>query len=324
MKKSAMDLAAGRGDAKSHVSRILFYGGIQSFIFASLQSGMFSMLFDDQDEDYIDKKQERIANTMTDGLLRGVGVTGATISAIKNGIIRFMHENEKDYNADYMNAVVDMLNVSPTIGSKVRKLKSAGDTYKWNKEVMKEMGLDIENPALYAVGNVVSATTNVPLDRLATKINNLKGASDAENAVWQRIAQFMGYNRWDLGMDKPVAVIEAKEKIKKVKKKKAKFVQNVKKESKVVEKQIEINSKVEQEKILQDKGLLVDPKCSNVSTKGIRCKNSVAKAGQKCTIHESVVMRESGKETQCKKVKSDGKRCKMQTPNKSGYCYYHD
>jgi len=285
---------------------------------------MFAMLFDDQDEDYVNKKQERVANTMVDGLLRGVGVTGATISAIKNGIIRFMHENDKDYNADYMNAVVDMINISPTIGSKVRKLKSAGDTYKWNKEVMKEMGLDIDNPALHAIGNVVSATTNIPLDRLVTKINNLKGASDAELAVWQRIAQFMGYNRWDLGMDKPVAVIEAKEKIKEKKKEKAKFVQEIKKESRIVEEQIEINAQVEQEKILEEKGLLVDPKCSSVKSGGERCDISVNKAGDKCTVHESVVIRESGKKTQCKKIKADGKRCKVQTPNKSGLCYYHD
>ena len=92
-----------------------------------------------------------------------------------------MHENEKEYNADYANVVIDMLNVSPTVGSKVRKLKSAGDTYKFNKDVIPRMGFDIENPGLYAAGNVVSAITNVPLDRLVTKVNNLKGAVDTEN-----------------------------------------------------------------------------------------------------------------------------------------------
>ena len=184
MKKSAMDLASGRGDAKSHVSRIAFYGAIQSLIFAGLQNGMHAMFFDDdlaEDEDFKNKKWDRIIGTMQDGLLRGLGVAGASISAIKNGIIRFMDENEKDYNQDYMNVVVDMLNVSPTIGSKVRKLKSAGDSYKWNKDVIPEMGWDIENPGLYSIANVVSATTNVPLDRMVSKINNMKGAADTSN-----------------------------------------------------------------------------------------------------------------------------------------------
>ncbi len=30
------------------------------------------------------------------------------------------------------------------------------------------------------------------------------------------------------------------------------------------------------------------------------------------------------KKIQCRKRKNDGKRCKMQTSSKSGYCYYHD
>ena len=34
--------------------------------------------------------------------------------------------------------------------------------------------------------------------------------------------------------------------------------------------------------------------------------------------------RKDGKKTQCRKRKSDGKRCRMQTASKSGYCYYHD
>tara|TARA_Y100001951_G_scaffold31475_1_gene24644 strand:- start:208 stop:861 length:654 start_codon:yes stop_codon:yes gene_type:complete len=217
-----------------------------------------------------------------------------------------------------------MLNVSPPLGSKVRKLKSAGDEYKWKKDVMKEMGMDIDNPAFHAIANVISATTNVPLDRLVTKTNNLKGASDAQNATWQRIAQFMGYNRWDLNMDKPIAVQQAKDKIKKEKKDKAKFIQEEKKEKARVELQNKINDQVEQEKILQKQGKLEDPKCSFASTKGARCKKSVANAGDRCTIHEIVEQNETGKKAQCKKMKNDGNQCKMQTSNKSGLCYYHD
>ena len=313
MKKGAMDLSSGRGDPKAHVSRILYYGGIQGMIFASLQSGMFSMLFDDElDEDYIDKKQERVLNTMTDGLLRGTGVAGASVSAIKNGVIRFMNENEKGYNQDYMNVVVDMLNVSPTIGSKVRKLKSAGDSYKWNKDVIPEMGFDIENPGIYSAANVVSATTNVPLDRLVTKVNNLKGAIDTENETWQRIAMFMGYNRWDLGMDKPEAVVEAKKVVKEKKKVIAKEKREEKKKIELKEKEKEGEEKQEQQK---KEGKQVT--C-------LVCKLPIAEGKKYCTIHEKKEQNETGKKAQCKKVKTDGSQCKMQTSNKSGLCYYHD
>ena len=43
-----------------------------------------------------------------------------------------------------------------------------------------------------------------------------------------------------------------------------------------------------------------------------------------CTIHEKVEQRKDGAKSQCKAIKSNGKRCKMQTSSKSGYCYYHD
>ena len=35
------------------------------------------------------------------------------------------------------------------------------------------MGLDINNPALEAIANVVSGTTNVPLDRALHNVNNV-------------------------------------------------------------------------------------------------------------------------------------------------------
>jgi hypothetical protein len=327
MKKSTMDLASGRGDAKSHVSRIAFYGAIQSMIFAGLQSGMFSMLFnDDLPEDYMDKKTERMAHTMTDGLLRGIGVGGASVSAIKNAIVTFMKENDKEWNADYDKVWIDLLNVSPPIGSKVRKLKNAGNTWQWNKDLIPKMGLDIENPGFYAGANVISATTNVPLDRLITKVNNIKGAMDVENEAWQRIAQLMGYNRWDLGMDKPKAVEEAKEELKAEKAVIRKQEAEIKKQQKKIEKEQEEKRQEEENKKLQkeEKKKGKEVMCAAISKSGKRCKTKVVSGKSYCTVHEKTEQRVDGKQAQCKKIKKGGKRCKMQTSNKSGYCYYHD
>ena len=53
------------------------------------------------------------------------------------------------------------------------------------------------------------------------------------------------------------------------------------------------------------------------------CKKK-ATSGGFCTIHEEVKQSKSGKKVQCKKIKSDGKRCGMKTSSSSGYCYYHD
>ena len=113
-------------------------------------------------------------------------------------------------------------------------------------------------------------------------------------------------------------------KMEKEKKKESKEKAKVRVYERLVEEQAKINKQVKQEKILEEKGLLKDPRCSNVSSKGGRCKNSVGKVGQKCTIHEKTEVRKSGKKTQCTSVRTNGKRCKMQTSNKSGYSYYHD
>ena len=96
MKKAYKDLINGRGDAKTNLSKIVYYGAIQNLIFASMQSALFAMLFDDEDdEDKYGKKKSRIANTMTDSILRGSGLAGAGISTIKNVILKFLEQEEK-------------------------------------------------------------------------------------------------------------------------------------------------------------------------------------------------------------------------------------
>ena len=54
------------------------------------------------------------------------------------------------------------------------------------------------------------------------------------------------------------------------------------------------------------------------------CKLPIVKGKKYCTVHEKKDQRKDGKKVQCRKRKKDGKRCGMQTSNKSGYCYYHD
>ena len=62
-----------------------------------------------------------------------------------------------------------------------------------------DWGLD--NPAYLAVGNVVSATTNIPMDRAVKKINNLTKASDSELETWERLALIGGWQDWELGIE---------------------------------------------------------------------------------------------------------------------------
>ena len=202
IKKSVLDLKNGRGDVKTNISKILYYGAIQNIIFSSLQSALFAGLFDD-DEEMLDSKKARALNTSIDSLLRGMGIAGASVSTIKNMILQFNKQSEKEYRADYAYVVIDGINLSPPIGSKARKLYSSLQTYKFNRKIIPQMGMDIDNPAFLAVANVISATTNIPTDRVIMKINNLRASADANNETWQRIAMFMGWNTWDVGVENP-------------------------------------------------------------------------------------------------------------------------
>ena len=335
-KRAMSDLVNRRGDWKTNVSRIVYYGGVQNLIFYSLQSALFALAFDDDDDEEErnaneTKKKQRLLNGMLDSILRGTGVYGAIASTAKNVVIKLIEQEDKKWGKDTSGPLVEALNLSPPIGSKARKFVSAQKTWNYNRDVIKEMDtFDLDNPVWQSVGNVVSAVTNVPMDRLINKTNNVREALNDENEDWQRVALMLGWNKWDLGV-KSDKVEQAKTNVK-IKKKEAKKIKDQKKKEERKEKekikneaiQNEIDEVVEEEKVQQKKGELKDPKCSNVNSKGVRCKNSVAKAGDKCTIHEDVEQRVDGKKTQCTKIKSGGKRCKMQTSNKSGLCYYHD
>ena len=344
-KRAMQDLAAGRGDWKTHVSKILYYGAIQNLIFMSLQSALFALAFDDDEEDEEqkakdkEKKQVRILNGMLDSILRGMGIGGAVVATVKNMLIKIGEEEQKDWNKDFDNVVIEGLQLSPPIGSKVRKLRSAGKSYDYNEEVIKRMNkFDIENPLYEVIGNIVSATTNIPLDRVVNKTKNIKQALNDQNEAWQRVALILGWQRWDLGMGKPEeveivrqeikeekkAARKEKARIKREEKKKQQEIENQKLIEENIKKQEEERKKLEEENKNKPKEEKKEVTCAAVNKHGKRCGNKVVPGKKFCTIHEKVEQRKDGAKSQCKAIKSNGKRCKMQTSSKSGYCYYHD
>jgi len=256
IKKAAGDLINRRGDWRSNVSRIIYYGVVQSFIFSALQSALFGLAFDDEEDDeQLSQKAGRTLNSMLDSLLRGSGLAGAVVSAIKNGILEFREQSEKGFRADYGDVLVELLNVSPPIGSKARKLYGATKSYKFNRDIMGEMNtFDLDNPIWDIAGNVVSATTNLPLDRGFRKIDNISAALNQDNETWQRIAVALGWDQWSLG-------IETKNK-KRTKLKK------------------EIKEKKKEEKKKNQQ------RCIKVKSDGSRCKVMVNKPKKYCHYHD--------------------------------------
>ena len=323
-KKAFLDLANNRGDSKTNVGKIIYYMGVQNLIFSGLQAALGAMLGDD-DEEKDAKAYERVVNSMIDSVLGGLGFGGNAVATLKNVLLEYIKQDKLGWNADHTYTILKFFGFSPTVGSKGRKLYSAIQEWKFNEDVIKEMNmLNIDNPRWAVIANLVSALTNLPLDRLVKKMDNVDAALTEDITTLQRFALLMGWNTWDLDVDDS-DVVAVEDEIKKKKEAEKKIKKKEKKEEKKKEKE-------EEEKIVEE-GFIEDQKqeikdgkkditCVAVSKSGNRCKTKVEGGNKYCTIHESV--EQGTKEVQCKKIKSNKKRCKMMTNSKSGYCYYHD
>ena len=197
-KKAFLDLKNRRGDPKTNITKIVYYMAVQNIIFSSLQAALFAALFDD-DEDALEEKELRVANSMLDSILRGTGIYGAIASTLKNIVLEIDRQASKD-RPDFTVAAQRALSISPPIDSKMRKLMSAARAFSYKTTREKMTGYGLDNPAYYAVGQIVSATTNVPLDRAIRKADNLRVAMDNDTKYWQSIALTLGYSQWDVGL----------------------------------------------------------------------------------------------------------------------------
>tara|TARA_R110001592_G_scaffold358985_1_gene664640 strand:- start:48 stop:710 length:663 start_codon:yes stop_codon:yes gene_type:complete len=201
MKKAFLDLKNNRGDNKTNISKIIYYGLVQNILFNAIQNALFVMLFDDEDEIPQDKVV-RVANGMIDSILRGLGIGGAAVSTFKNIVLKILQESDKK-SPKYEDAALEILDLSPPISSKVSKLRSAGRTISWNQKEINEKGFSLDNPAYLAGAQVLSATTNIPLDRVIKKGNNIADAVSDESEYWQKIALLSGWSMWELQPPKP-------------------------------------------------------------------------------------------------------------------------
>ena len=217
MKKAGQDLINGRGDAKTNLSKILYYGFIQNLIFNALSQAYFSLLpgFDDEPEDdkeaekrakNNDAKSGKILNGMIDSVLRGSGIYGAILSTVKNTFNVYRKQDEKGYTGDQAYTIIEAANISPPIGSKLRKIYSAIQTRKFNKEVMGVHPWDIiidgkynPSPTYEIIGSLTSAIGNLPLDRLLIEAKGVAEVFDSRNTMMQRVALALGWRTWGVG-----------------------------------------------------------------------------------------------------------------------------
>ena len=202
IKKSSQDLLNGRGDWKTNVSKIAYYGAIQNVVFNSLQQALFALAFEDDEEEKESKKKDktgRIVNGMVDSLLKGAGIGGQAVASLKNALMRIAEEADKK-SPEFQKAVDDLLGFSPPLSAKIRKIKGGLKAFSWNRKEMKEKGFDLNNPAYLASAQIISGLTNLPVDRAIKKLNNIRAIFSDSSAKWQKVAMALGWSTWDVGL----------------------------------------------------------------------------------------------------------------------------
>ena len=193
---------------------ILYYGAVQNFIFNALQTALFALIpgFDEEEDDddkkalAQEKKAVRILNGMVDSVLRGTGMYGAIVSTIKNTYMKYQEQEEKGFTANHAYTIIEAANISPPIGSKLRKVHSAIQTGRFDKDVIEKypwtVSLDGKlniSPTYSIIGNLASAAINLPLDRAIMEAQGIAEALDVRNTNAQRIALGLGWRTWDVG-----------------------------------------------------------------------------------------------------------------------------
>ena len=304
MIKAIMDLKNNRGKTSTNVSKIAYYGLVQNIIFTSLQNAIFAAF--GEDEEFLNEKQERIMSNMIDGILNGLGLTGAVAVMVKNTFLRYRKERKRGFMADHTRTVLEFANLSPTIGSKLREFYMAIRTEQLNQEAIKGMGFNINNPAWNAVASLISAVANVPMDNALKIAQNLLLASKSETEFMDALALTLGWNPWDLGIESEAMQFEEKQK----------------EEKKARQKQCTARTE-------KGKG----PRCKNMTeNKSGLCYSHLSQKEDKPKVKtkkeekkKEVKKTEKPKEVQCKAKTKKGKgpRCKNMTENKSGKCYAH-
>ena len=203
IKRSTQDLLAGRGDWRSNVSKIVYYGAVQNLIFNGLQQALFALAFGDEEEQKkAQSGEDRAANIgfgMLSSLLRGLGYGGALVDTLisMGRQISMGKDGLPQFGEDFAWNILDF---SPTLDTKVRKIRSVRKTFVYNRDEIKRRGFSLENPAYYSLAQVIDATFNIPADRAARMVMTLMQISDRDTAMWQRFALALGWSSWSVGL----------------------------------------------------------------------------------------------------------------------------
>jgi hypothetical protein len=124
-------------------------------------------------------------------------------------LLNILEERAKKQKAEYAKVVLEAANMSPPIGSKLRKTYSALQQTKYDKDLIAERGWGVMQDGRVHLGPMYSVSgklvevgtaTSLWID-LVNKVENVSQAFNSENTAMQRLATGMGYSPWTVGIE---------------------------------------------------------------------------------------------------------------------------
>ena len=166
---------------------------------------------------------------------------GGIAATLKNVAVKYTEQQDKKQK-DYAAVTIEAANISPPIGSKIRKIYSGLKQTEKDKDLITARGWDVMQdgrvhlgPNYSIAGKGAEVAFNIPMDRLVNKIENVSQALNNQNKAWQRVAVALGFTPWSVGIEKTPGdlkiIEEAKAKREVEGKEKAKETREAKKEA---------------------------------------------------------------------------------------------
>ena len=213
VQKSYLDLVNGRGNKGKNLYNIAYYGLAQNLLFTVAQGAMLTAVYgtlfgDDEEEDKLDYNQKvGIANGVLSSWLRGMGIWGNALNALKQTFMNVHAETKKKRPEYDVAAIKGLTSIIPAVGSKFSKIYTTTRAIDYNKDFLFDVneGNVFKNyakmPGVIILGQA-AAFINIPLDRAQRKLANLMDAVNyAQSDLTRAGGLLFGHSLWSLQSD---------------------------------------------------------------------------------------------------------------------------
>ena len=209
VQKSYLDLVNNRGSKRKNLYNIAYYGLAQNLLFTVAQGAMLTAVYgtlfgDDEDEKLTYDQQVGVANGVLSSWLRGMGIWGNGLNALKQTFMNVHKESKKKRPQYDVAAIKGLTSIMPAVGSKISKIYATTRAFEYNKDFLFDVneGNVFKNyakmPGVIALGQT-AALFNVPLDRVQRKTANLIDAVNyAQSDLTTTAGLLFGHSLWTL------------------------------------------------------------------------------------------------------------------------------